>query len=169
MLISDCTGHLLTVPQLCEDRSRPACCYTIVSDACASLMETSHNKCRSAGTQEDLHLARYLPECGGYLGEMSRVMLIAETIVSWLEGFCLNKFWVIMSWVDITNAYQDAILDAILVIVATWLGHAQIPGSIVDPSDKEPQAWYISNVDTFIKTIKSEWEHIRIVMAKEIQ
>lgn len=43
MLIPGFTGHQLTVPQLCEDRSRPACCYPIVSDACAGLMETLPN------------------------------------------------------------------------------------------------------------------------------
>lgn len=37
-------------------------------------------------------------------------MLIVEAIVPWSEGLCLNKFSVIMSWIDIANAYQNAIL-----------------------------------------------------------
>jgi hypothetical protein len=58
-------GDQLTLPQLCEDQSRPACCYTIVSyilNKAYDLFLTWYFL-QSSGPQKDLYLPRYLHGC----------------------------------------------------------------------------------------------------------
>jgi hypothetical protein len=60
-------GDELKKPQLCEDQSRPACCYTIVSGPFRRYMDRQRMLTRAGipiGPGVYLHFARYLPGCG---------------------------------------------------------------------------------------------------------